>query len=254
MGFGAMLSPAREGKEIRFDSLLSGKGWGKWEVNGFPCLGVRKERVHPMRKARDARAGGDFLPRESEEDASSEGVDLGAEAAEDLQKGQGEIVSELKSKEKEIQALTDRLLRLQAEFENFKKRMAKERMEVIKFANEGLLIDMIPALDSLERAIQSAKQSANLENLLEGLELVLRLFSAFLERAGVKEIRAQGGSFNPELHEAISVVESGNHPDNTIVEEVQKGYLLNSRVLRPAMVRVAKSISTDEARGEGEES
>ncbi|MDH7499902.1 MAG: nucleotide exchange factor GrpE [candidate division NC10 bacterium] len=191
---------------------------------------------------------------ESEQDALSEGVDLGAGAAEGEEKEREEIASQLRAKEQEIQALSDRLLRLQAEFENYKKRTAKERMEVIKFANEGLLLDMIPALDSLERAIQSAKQNANLANLLEGLELVSRLFSAVLERAGVKEIRAQGQMFNPELHEAVSVMESGDHPENTIVEEVQKGYLLNSRVLRPAMVKVAKSASAEVAGEEGEES
>jgi len=191
---------------------------------------------------------------ESEQDALSEGMDLGTRAAEGQEKEGEEIASQLRAKEQEIQTLSDRLLRLQAELENYKKRTAKERTESIKFANEGLLIDMIPALDSLERAIQSAKQNANLASLLEGLELVSRLFSAVLEKAGVQEIRAQGKMFNPELHEAVSVMESGDHPDNTIVEEVQKGYLLNSRVLRPAMVKVAKSASGEEAREEGEES
>jgi molecular chaperone GrpE len=94
-----------------------------------------------------------------------------------------------------------------------------------------------------------------MENLLEGLELVRRLLSVLLERAGVKEIASQGQPFDPQLHEAIMVEASGAHPDNTVVEEIQRGYLLHNRVLRPAMVRVAKSLLPEEGdQMEGEES
>jgi molecular chaperone GrpE len=207
-----------------------------------------------MKKEKEPRIRGDSLSADSEGEALSEGADPESRAAEILEKESRDWVAELDSKDKEIEALSDRLLRLTAEFENFKKRTAKERMELIKFANEGLLIEVVPVLDSLERAIRSAKENVSMGSLVEGLELVRRLFTAFLEKAGVTEIRAQGGAFNPEFHEAISVVESGTYPDNTVVEEVQKGYLLNSRVLRPAMVRVAKSLSPEENDNEGEES
>ena len=194
-------------------------------------------------------------PIESEEDSLSEGMDPEATAPGiPEESGMAETAELLQSKDQEIKALSDRLLRLQAEFENFRKRTAKERGEVIKFANEGLLGEIIPVVDSLERAIQSANENVDIENLLEGLRLVRRLLNLLLERAGVKEIHAQGETFNPELHEAISVVESGDHPDNTIVEEVQKGYLLNGRVLRPSIVRVSKSVVPDKLEDEGEES
>jgi molecular chaperone GrpE len=194
-------------------------------------------------------------PIESEEDSLSEGMDPEATAPGiPEESGMAETAELLQSKDQEIKALSDRLLRLQAEFENFRKRTAKERTEVIKFANEGLLGEIIPVVDSLERAIQSANENVDIENLLEGLRLVRRLLNLLLERAGVKEIHAQGETFNPELHEAISVVESGDHPDNTIVEEVQKGYLLNGRVLRPSIVRVSKSVVPDKLEDEGEES
>jgi molecular chaperone GrpE len=194
-------------------------------------------------------------PIESEEDSLSEGMDPEATAPGiPEESGMAETAELLQSKDQEIKALSDRLLRLQAEFENFRKRTAKERGEVIKFANEGLLGEIIPVVDSLERAIQSANENVDIENLLEGLRLVRRLLNLLLERAGVKEIHAQGEMFNPELHEAISVVESGDHPDNTIVEEVQKGYLLNGRVLRPSIVRVSKSVVPDKLEDEGEES
>jgi molecular chaperone GrpE len=207
-----------------------------------------------MKKEKEPKIRGDSLSMDSEGEALSEGADPESRAAEILEKESRDWVAELDSKDKEIEALSDRLLRLTAEFENFKKRTAKERMELIKFANEGLLIEVVPVLDSLERAIRSAKENVSMGSLVEGLELVRRLFTAFLEKAGVTEIRAQGGAFNPEFHEAISVVESGTYPDNTVVEEVQKGYLLNSRVLRPAMVRVAKSLSPEENDNESEES
>jgi molecular chaperone GrpE len=201
-----------------------------------------------------SRAEGEAIPVELEGDGCSEGPDAEGRSGEPLPEEARDWKAELEAKEREIQSLTDRLLRLQAEFENFKKRVARERMELIKFANEGLLLEIVPVMDSLERAISSAKENASLESLLEGLELVRRLFSSFLEKAGLKEIQALGQVFNPELHEAISVVESGAYPDNTVVEEVRKGYLLNSRVLRPALVRVAKSAPIQEGDNGGEES
>ena len=190
---------------------------------------------------------------ESEEDSLSEGMDPEAAASVIEKEGDREETIELlRSKDQEIKALSDRLLRLQAEFENFRKRTAKERGELIKFANEGLLTEVIPVVDSLERAIQSADENANIENLLEGLRLVRRLLNVLLERAGVQEIHALGETFNPEFHEAISVVESGDHPDDTIVEEVQKGYLLNGRVLRPSVVKVSQSLVLEKPEDDGE--
>lgn len=207
-----------------------------------------------MKEKMDAGTQRDSVQIDSDEDSLSEGVDLETGVPGFMEKKEPDLASELEARNREIEALSDRFLRLQAEFENFKKRTAKERMELIKFANEGLLSEVVPVLDSLELAIASAKENANIEKLLEGLELVRRLFSVFLERAGVKEICAQGQAFDPQLHEAISVLESGDHPDNTVVEEVQRGYLLNSRVLRPAMVKVAKSLPAEGTQSEGEES
>jgi len=125
------------------------------------------------------------LSGDAEGDSLSEG--LGSEGTATLQETGEEagLTAELESKNKEIQSLWDRLLRLQAEFENFKKRTARERTDLIKYANEGLLLEMIPVLDSLDRAIESAKANSNLENFLEGLGLVRRLLSILLAKAGV---------------------------------------------------------------------
>jgi molecular chaperone GrpE len=218
------------------------------------ALRKKKGRKHLMKE--DMREGDrqESLSGDAEGDSLSEG--LGSEGTATLQETGEEagLTAELESKNKEIQSLWDRLLRLQAEFENFKKRTARERTDLIKYANEGLLLEMIPVLDSLDRAIESAKANSNLENFLEGLGLVRRLLSVLLEKAGVKEIIAQGRPFDPQLHEAISVEASGAHPDNTVVEEIQRGYLLHNRVLRPAMVRVAKAVLSEGGQNEGEES
>lgn len=205
-----------------------------------------KRKGRSMKEIITTEASEESIPVDTEEDSLSEGGDLKGATSGIIQ--QEEWAQELRSKDREIEALADRLLRLQAEFENYKKRMTKERAELVKYANEGLLTEIIPVIDSLDRAIESARQNARMEDLLNGLELIRRLFSVFMERAGIKEIRAYGQGFDPQLHEAISVIESVAHPENTVVEEVQRGYILNGRVLRPAMVKVAKPTTLEDPR------
>ncbi len=161
---------------------------------------------------------------------------------------EGDIIKlsqELEEKTKEVERLNDRLLRLQAEFENYKKRVARNREEFIRFANEGILLEMLPVLDNLERALQLTPHRGDVEpsSLLEGVELTLRLFRSVLEKAGVKPIESIGKPFDPYFHEAILTVSSGadtGHDEDIVVEETRKGYLLEGRVLRPAQVKVAK--------------
>jgi molecular chaperone GrpE len=148
--------------------------------------------------------------------------------------------SELKDKIAEVEALNDRLLRLHAEFENYKKRMARERSEFVKFANEALILEFLPVLDNLERAVAMANSGMDAQGVAEGLDIILRLFQTTLEKAGVKAIEALGYEFDPNLHQAVAQVESTDGRDDIVVEEVQKGYLLEGRLLRPSMVKVSK--------------
>ncbi len=141
----------------------------------------------------------------------------------------------------EIEALNDRLLRLHAEFENYKKRMVRERSEFMKFANEGLILECLPVLDNLERAVATARSVADAQGVAEGLEIILRLFQTTLEKAGVKPIVALEHEFDPNLHQAVAQVGSPDGRDNIVVEEVRKGYLLDGRVLRPSLVKVSKA-------------
>jgi molecular chaperone GrpE len=150
----------------------------------------------------------------------------------------------LAAKAQEAERLQERLLRLQAEFDNYKKRMAREKAEFLKFATESLLLEFLPVLDNLERAVASARaESANREAVADGIEMIVRLFRSTLDKAGVKPMEAGGQPFDPGLHQAIAQVETADGPENLVVEEVQKGYLLEGRVLRAAVVKVSRAAS-----------
>jgi molecular chaperone GrpE len=160
----------------------------------------------------------------------------------------------LAAKTQEAERLQDRLVRLHAEFENYKKRMAREKAEFLKFAHEGLILEFLPVLDNLERAMASARAEPGSTPLLEGIEMIARLFRSVLERAGVKPMEALGQPFDPGRHQAVAQVEASDEEANLVVEEIQKGYLIEGRVLRPAMVKVSRAVSSvsgDGAGGEG---
>jgi molecular chaperone GrpE len=161
----------------------------------------------------------------------------------------------LLAKAQEADRLQDRLVRLQAEFENYKKRMAREKADFYKFAVERLLLDFLPVLDNLERALASARsEAANREAVVEGVDMIARLFRSVLEKAGVKPMEAVGQPFDPGLHQAVAQVESCGDGDNVVVGEIQKGYLLEGRVLRAAMVKISRvpsAAAEHDAAGEG---
>lgn len=144
------------------------------------------------------------------------------------------------AKSQEVERLQERLLRLHAEFENYRKRMAREKAEFLKFANEGLILQILPVLDNLERAITSARAEVGSTPLIEGIEMIARLFRTTLEKAGVKPMEALGQPFDPGFHQAVAQADSSSAEANLVIEEIQKGYLLEGRVLRPAMVKVSR--------------
>lgn len=150
----------------------------------------------------------------------------------------------LAAKGQEVERLQERLLRLHAEFENTKKRMAREKAEFLKFAHEGLILEFLPVLDNLERAIASARAEAGSTPLIEGIEMIARLFRSSLDKVGVKPMEALGQPFDPAFHQAVAQVESSGGDANMVVEEIQRGYLLEGRVLRPALVKVSRAVSS----------
>lgn len=146
----------------------------------------------------------------------------------------------LEAKEQEAKNNYERLLRQAAELENFKKRTTREREESIRFANEALIKDLLPVVDNLERAVAHAQGGGNDKPLVEGVEMVIRGILDVFTKYGVTQIEAIGQAFDPIKHEAMAQVETEEHEPNTVVEEHHKGYLLHSRLLRPALVSVAK--------------
>jgi len=152
----------------------------------------------------------------------------------------------LKVKEEEAKENYERYLRQVAELENFKKRTNREREEAIRFANETLVKDLLPIVDNLERAVVHSKDGANGKTLVEGIEMVLRGLFDVLAKHGVVQVSAVGQPFDPEKHEAMAQVEVETHKPNTIVEEYHKGYMFRDRLLRPALVSVAKPLESQE--------
>ncbi|MEW6614498.1 MAG: nucleotide exchange factor GrpE [Thermodesulfobacteriota bacterium] len=146
-------------------------------------------------------------------------------------------------KEKEAAENFDRLLRTQAEFENYKKRMEKERADTIRFCNENLIRDLLPIVDNLEMALKHGENSSpdNSKSLIEGVEMVLNQFMKSLEKFGVTSFSSVGEKFDPNRHEAMMQVESDEYEASSVISEFQKGYFLNGRLLRPAKVTVTTS-------------
>jgi molecular chaperone GrpE len=180
-------------------------------------------------------------------EASEEGLQAESKSATDSSEA---IIADLKKQleEKEVEARTnyDRFLRQAAELENFKKRALRERDEFVRFANEALIKDLLPVVDNLERAIAHASGGGNGKPLVEGVEMVLKGLLDVLAKHGVTQLSAAGQSFDPAKHEAMAQVESADHEPNTVVEELHKGYMLHDRLLRPALVSVAKAVITQE--------
>ncbi|MBE0479124.1 nucleotide exchange factor GrpE [Candidatus Aerophobetes bacterium] len=165
-----------------------------------------------------------------------------------LQKEKEELNKQIEVSDKEAEDYLDHLRRLKAEFENYKKRMVKERQQIINWTVEDLIKEFFPVLDDMERAIDSAKASQDFSSLVRGVEMVYEHFKELLKNKGVEEIPAQGEEFNPHLHEAIQRCEWEEYPDNMVVEEMRKGYKFKDRVLRPSMVKVNKKLSSPQSK------
>ncbi len=142
--------------------------------------------------------------------------------------------------EEELAELRDKFLRLNAEFDNYRKRSIREREEYRKFAVEQVIIDLLEVYDNFERALESAKKTDDISSVITGVEMVFKQFAGILEKEGLQKIECEGAEFDPHLHEAMMHVEHPEHDDNVVVDVCKPGYYLHSKVIRPAMVTVAK--------------
>lgn len=163
------------------------------------------------------------------------------------------LKDEFESRCKELEEARERYVRLQAEFENFRRRTLKEKQESLRYGQQNLIKDLLSTVDNLERALGHGEQSADadLQSILQGVELVHRELLAALVKQGVKVVDPTGEPFDPAYHEAMGQVPSTEVPPNSVVQVLQKGYLLQDRMLRPARVLVARAPGPGESTAGG---
>jgi molecular chaperone GrpE len=183
---------------------------------------VKFKKEHPEHNAKHAQAG----ERHDEKNAAEDHQEI-----EDLKK-------KLEEKEKEATANYDKYLRSVADFDNYKKRAARDKADIIKYCNENIIKDILPFMDSLDRALEH--DTGDVQAFKNGIVLIQEQLFACLKKHGVEKIDTAGQDFDPNFHEALMQMESDQHEDNKIVSEMEKGYLLNGRLLRPSRVCVCK--------------
>jgi len=154
--------------------------------------------------------------------------------------GAPSLEEQLRMRDEEVAQVKDRLLRLTAEFDNFRKRTAREKEEFRKFASEELRLELVEVYDNFERALESAKNTDDVSSVVKGVEMVFKQFVSILEKEGLQKMECIGAEFDPHEHEAMLHVEHPDHDDNTIIDVCKPGFYLHSRVLRPAAVTVSK--------------
>ncbi|WP_406671198.1 nucleotide exchange factor GrpE [Methanolobus sp. ZRKC4] len=142
--------------------------------------------------------------------------------------------------EDEASQLREKLIRLTAEFDNFRKRSIREKEEYRKFAVEQIITELLEVYDNFERAIESAKQTDDVESVVKGVDMVFKQFTSILEKEGLQRIECKGMEFDPNLHDAIMHVEHTEQEEGTVVDVCKPGYYLHTKVIRPAMVAVSK--------------
>ena len=174
-------------------------------------------------------------PSESKEESSQEDEECEDDELAKLKK-------DLEEKDEEIIELKSHIQRLQADFDNFRKQNDKQKQDLIKFANEGLIVKFLDVYEDMERALEN---STNEEELREGLELIYSKMKNTLEKEGVEEIPAVGEKFDPFKHEALLTVDSPDHENNEIVDELMKGYTLKDKVIKYSKVRVCKKVKKE---------
>ncbi len=177
--------------------------------------------------------------------ATVRGEKSAPEAAPEIPGDLAELQNKLLEKTQEAEENYTRLLRLAADMENLKKRQERERAELLQFANENLIKELLPVVDNLERALDHGRQLEAPAALLEGIDLVYQGFLKALDRFGVTPLDSVGQPFDPVFHNAVMQEEAPDAPDSSVIKELQKGYLLNQRLLRPAMVVVARTTPKD---------
>lgn len=151
------------------------------------------------------------------------------------------LLGEVDSLKNELKATNDNYLRAVADLQNFRRRGEEERRRILRDGNERLIKELLPVLDDFDRAVESARDNQSFDQLITGVDAILRKFTETLEKQGVKPIPSVGEKFDTDFHEAVMLDEESDKPDETITVELRRGYTMNDRVIRPSLVKVAKS-------------
>lgn len=195
-----------------------------------------EQKLEEMQQEIDeAEAAQEDAAEGSEEEAPEEAASEGAAMQEEIEalKGQVEKLTG------DLQEKKDRLLRLQADFDNFRRRSAKEREEISAVVTQNFCKDMLPLLDNFERAM--AAETRDVEAFQKGVEMIFTQFQEVLKKNGLEQIEAVGQKFDPNFHQAVMRVEDPEKEDDTVAQELQKGYMVKGRVIRPSMVQVVSN-------------
>lgn len=196
---------------------------------------------NPVEKA-DAPETGDAPAQENEtgpEAAAEAGGETGREEPAGTEAGGANAADgEAETIRRELEETQQRLLRLQADYDNFRRRTRLEKEEFAKYASLNVVEKLLPVLDNFERALAAGQNAQDLDSFVKGVDMIFRQLTDVLAQEGLEPIQAVGEPFNPEFHQAVMQVESEEHDDNIVVEELQKGYMLKEKVIRPSMVKV----------------
>jgi molecular chaperone GrpE len=211
-------------------------------------LAPSPELEEALREAEAAVGGGKAPPTRGMR--VGEGVRLPSEENQELRGENARLLAELEELRRESGGLHDRLLRLSADFDNFRRRHLREREESHRYGHENLVKDLLATVDNLDRAVEHARRGGgDFDGMLQGVELVQRELHGALAKHGVTRIEAAGEPFDPNVHEAVAQQEDGSLPANTVVQVYQPGYRLWDRLLRPARVVVSKAPSNGDGTG-----
>jgi molecular chaperone GrpE len=206
-----------------------------------------KRTAEPQNSVNEHQEDQQEISPEFENQAQANEVEIEQEQAFDPETADAEaLLAKYRELEGELSEAQERVLRTAADAENFKKRLQREKEEQTRYANESFMRELLPVIDNLERALEHSEAGAGQGDLVEGLNMTLKGFLDTMTRFGCTPVEAEGKAFDPNFHEAVSQEESADHQPNTVLKELQKGYMLKERLLRPAMVLVSKRSSQQE--------
>ena len=199
-------------------------------------MSTKKKKETTAKKQKNFKTK-EFKEFENLEETASEEISVESVGSKESEETEEDLLEKESSHARNME---ERFLRVNAEFENYKKRITRENSERFKYFNLDLIKELLPSLDNLERAITHAKsENKDFDSMIEGLEMVNKMTHEVFEKFGVSRVNTVGEVFDPNIHQAVGVVQSDSVPENHIVEECLGGYLLHDRIIRPAMVRVS---------------